>query len=180
MTTPPRLKLTHLAVLAILTVVVAVVLALLGYLLFSLPPSRVQKAGTRYATFNLPTAAAPGPAAGPPAPKRVRYTALEPITGYSSCQGIGLKGAVQTGNGTSIQNVQVVVWDDNAGLLDLASIEASGEYRLDLSAPPPAPQRLWVQLFEDDQPVSQPVVVQTQLDCEQGLQVFEIDWEKVD
>lgn len=179
MTRPPHLKITHLAVLAALAVIVAAILALLGYLLFTLPPSRVQKTGTRYATFNLPTAAAPEPTAGPPEPEQIRYTALEPITGYSNCRSIGLKGAVQAGNGTGTQNVQVVVWDDNAGLLDLASIESGGRYRLDLPGTP-TPQRLWVQLFEDDQPVSQPVIVQTQLDCEQGLQVFEIDWEKVD
>ena len=179
MTNPPHLKITHLAVLTVLVISVMALMALLGYLLLSLPSSRVQRTGTRYATFNLPTAAAPAPTEGPPKPERVRYTAVEPITGYSNCQGIGLRGAVQAGNETGIQNVQIVVWDDNAGLLALASIEARGTYRLDLPGPP-APQRLWVQLFEDDQPVSQPVVVQTQIDCERGLQVFEIDWGKVD
>jgi hypothetical protein len=179
MTGPPHLKIIRLAFLVTLAISVATVLTLLGYLLFTLPPSRVQKTETRYATFNLPTASIPDPTAGPPEPDRISYNALEPITGYSNCQGTGLKGAIQTGNGTDIQDVQVVVWDDDAGLFDMASIGTNGRYRLDLPGPV-MPRRLWVQLFEDDQPVSRPVPVQTQLDCEQGLQVFEIDWEKVD
>jgi hypothetical protein len=179
MTGPPHLRISYLLVLVTLTIIVVAVLALLGYLLFTLPSSYAQKTGTRYATFKLPTASIPDLTVGPPEPERIRYTAMEPITGFSNCQGIGLKGEVQTGNGMGIQNVQIVVWDDNAGLLDMTGIKVGGRYRLDLPDPL-TPQRLWVQLFDDDQPISQPVVGQTQLDCEQGLQVFEIDWEKVD
>ena len=34
--------------------------------------------------------------------------------------------------------------------------------------------------LENDLPVSQPVVVETQIDCQNGFQVYQIDWHKID
>ena len=96
-----------------------------------------------------------------------------------SCERYGFWGKVLASNGIQLQGVQIVVWEGQAGLLALSTTDAEGNYLIEIEAEP-AQRKLWVQVFENDLPVSQPVVVETQIDCQNGFQVYQIDWRKVD
>ena len=130
-------------------------------------------------TFKLPTAPVPTSTPGPVVPGEIIYTAQQPIEGFSSCENFGFKGAVVEGNGTGIQNVQIVVWDKKDGLLAVDVTNAQGSYLIELTNDPSRARDLWVQLYQNDLPVSQPVAVKTQIDCENGFQIHQINWQRV-
>ena len=182
--TPPGSKKSHqIIVLAILGVAVIAVMTILATLLFTLWLP-VNKSATSPAladkqTFKLPTAPVPTSTPGPVVPGEIIYTAQQPIEGFSSCEKFGFKGAVVKGNGTGIQNVQIVVWDKKDGLLALDATSAQGSYLIELSNDPLRQRDLWVQLYQNDLPVSQPVAVKTHIDCENGFQIFQINWQRV-
>ena len=136
------------------------------------------KAAASEQSLSLPTASVPTATPGPPAPRKIVYTAEEPITGFSNCNAFGFHGMVVDGNGAGLQSVQIVIWEAQAGLLALTNTDADGHYSIEIQDPP-APRRLWVQVYEDDVPVSRPVFVETQIDCENGYQVYQIDWQRV-
>ena len=114
----------------------------------------------------------------PPPPQEVIFAAKDPMQGFSNCTHYGFKGVVTAGNGKRLQGVQIVVWEDKAGLLALSNTDATGNYLIDIEAKS-AQRKLWIQVFEDDLPVSQPVFVETQIDCQTGFQFYQIDWQQV-
>jgi len=114
---------------------------------------------------------------GPPAPGKIVYIAEEPVKGYSDCTAFGFKGMVTAGNGSGLQSVQIVVWDAKGELLALNNTDAEGNYSIEIQEPP-ARRKLWVQVYQDDAPVSRPVFLETQNDCENGFQVYRINWRR--
>jgi hypothetical protein len=161
----------------------AIVLGSLACLLFviRLPAGRALTP-TPLATssgLDLPTAAPATATPGPPVPDTVNFVAEEPIKGYSDCNRYGFRGVVKKGNGDGQRDVQIVVWQENAGLLALSSTDETGKYALVIDGLP-AERKLWVQVFENDLPVSLPVFLETQIDCQSGYQIYEIDWQQAD
>jgi hypothetical protein len=71
-----------------------------------------------------------------------------------------------------------VVWEDRVGLLGLDNTDAEGYYVIEAAAEPGL-HKMWVQVYENDVPVSQAVVVETQIDCQIGFQVYEVNWRSV-
>ena len=134
---------------------------------------------TTHSTIAPPSVSLPTVTPGPPGPKEIRFTAEEPIKGFSDCDRYGFWGKVLSSNGTQLRGVQIVVWEGQAGLLALSSTDAEGSYLIEIEAKP-AQRKLWLQVFENDLPVSQPVIVETQPDCQDGFQVYQIDWRKID
>jgi len=184
---PPPLKSRYLPVaVGLLGGLVVLVLGTLACLLLTLrtPPAAAPATRRPVATatsllFDLPTAAPPTATPGPPLPQKISFKAKEPIKGFSDCQKFGFKGSVTGGNGKRLQGVQIVVWDDQNGLLALKNSDAEGNYLITL-ADEPARHRLWVQVYENDLPVSRPVFVETNIDCQNGFQIYQIDWQKLD
>lgn len=127
--------------------------------------------------FPLPTAPLPTHTPGPPAPQTLLFTAQEPITGFSSCATYGFKGRVTAGNGSGLQGVQIVVWQNKQELLALDTTNAEGNYSIEIKDPP-ALRKLWIQIYQNDEPVSLPVFVETQIDCQNGFQLFQVDWQE--
>ena len=184
MTTSPRTpKSRNLpVVVGLIGVFVVVVLGTIICVLFLRLRSvennaRPQVAAATRPPLNLPTVSEPAATPVPPAPGKIVYIASEPIQGYSSCTTFGFKGVVTESNGTGLQNVQVVVWEEQAGLLALTGTDNEGNYLIEILEKP-ATRKLWVQIFENDVPVSQPVLVETQPDCQNGFQIYKIDWQK--
>ena len=177
-------KSRQIIILMILAGAVVTVLTVFICLLLSLwiPDSNVAITPTSVAepAFELPTAPVPTATAGPARPGKIIYTAQPPIEGYSSCNTYGFKGAVVERNGKGIQNVQIVAWDKKEGLLDLDSTDAQGSYLIEIEDSSRKQRDLWVQLFQNDVPVSKPVAVQTQIDCKNGFQIYQINWQKVE
>lgn len=116
---------------------------------------------------------------GPPIPEEIVFTAEEPIKGFSDCNKYGFWGRVSTSNESRLQSVQIVLWESQAGLLALSNIDTEGSYLIEIEDEP-AQRKLWVQVFESDLPVSEPVFVETQSDCQNGFQVFQLDWRQID
>lgn len=156
-----------------------VLMLTLGFALLALPSASqlIPSPATRNPVLQLPTAAIPTSTPGPPAPERIEFMAEEPITGLSNCNVYGVEGVIQTDKGQGLSNTQVVIWDEATGLLDLGVTDSTGRYRIDLEGDL-ALHKLWVQVFNDDQPVSQPVRVEPQLDCQHGFQIFLINWRR--
>jgi hypothetical protein len=172
-----------LVTLGLLSVSVIVVMAVLGYLLLTLKvPAGGNGTPTATATsslrLNLPTAPPPTATPGPPPPQSVSFAAEEPIKGFSNCEAYGFKGVVTTGDGDRLPDVQIVVWEDQAGLLALNSTDMNGSYLIEVEDKP-AQRKLWVQVYENDLPVSKPVLVETQIDCRNGFQFYQINWREV-
>ena len=128
---------------------------------------------------NLDTEPLPTPAAGTNSPSKISYVAQEPIKGFSDCDKFGFKGSVKTGNGTQLEGVQIVVWEETIGLLALDSTDLEGAYSITFEGSAEA-RKLWVQVYENDVPVSQPVLTQIQFDCQTGFQVYQIDWQQIE
>jgi len=72
-----------------------------------------------------------------------------------------------------------VVWEKQAGLLALGTTDTEGNYLIEIEGDP-AQRKLWVQIYENDLPVSQPVFVETHIDCQTGFQFYQIDWHKIE
>ena len=128
---------------------------------------------------DVPTVASPTETPGPPVPETITYTAVEPIKGFSDCNGYGFRGVVRKSNGDGQGGIQIVVWQENAGLLALSDTDEAGIYSIAIDEQP-AHRKLWVQVFEDDLPVSLPVFLETQIDCQNGYQIYQIDWQQVE
>lgn len=84
-----------------------------------------------------------------------------------------------TGSEEPLPGVQVVVWDDVSGLVALDTTGPDGAYRLAIKGKA-AVRNLWVQIYENDLPVSEPVLVQTQVDCEHGFQMYQVNWRQLE
>jgi hypothetical protein len=165
-------------ILGLLSAAVMVVMAVLGYLLLTLPApaNSVTPTTSRRPALVLPTAVAPTATSGPPpSPLEATFIAEEPVKGFSNCTGYGFGGVVKDVNGRGLAGRQVVVWEDQIGLLGVATTDAGGNYTLQFKGQP-APRKLWVQVYHNDQPASAPVLMETQVDCQHGFQVFQIDW----
>jgi hypothetical protein len=108
----------------------------------------------------------------------VTFAAEEPIQGFSDCNRFGFHGAVTGRNGEGKPGVQIVVWMERAELLAMSSTDEAGHYAIVIDEQPSA-RKLWVQVFENDLPVSSSVVLETQIDCQVGYQIFQIDWRQV-
>ncbi len=171
-------------IVGLLGLFVVIVLGTLACLLFALQlPAESEIISTAAATathpsVSLPTASVPTTTPGPPVAQKVVFAAQEPIKGFSDCDVFGFKGIVMAGNGDRLQGVQIVVWDDQAGLLALTITNAEGNYLIEIEDEL-AQRRLWVQVYQDDLPVSRPAFVETQLDCQNGFQVYQIDWRMI-
>jgi hypothetical protein len=127
----------------------------------------------------LPTAPLPVATSGLRRPVDVKYIPEEPITGFSSCHSFGFKGKVITSLDQPLAKVQVVVWSvESGGLLALDTTRADGRYSIEIQAEP-AQRDLWVQLYQNDIPVSEPVPVKTHIDCRTGYQLFQINWHEL-
>ena len=129
--------------------------------------------------LDLPTAPPPTATPGPPIPEEIVFMAEEPIRGFSDCNKFGFWGRVSTSNESRLQGVQIVLWESQAGLLALSNTDTDGGYLIEIEGEP-AQRKLWVQVFEGDLPVSEPVFVETQSDCQNGFQVFQLDWRQAD
>jgi hypothetical protein len=159
---------------------VVIILIVLIYLVYTLPaavPDGDVAVSTR-PVLTLPTAASPTTTPGPPPPQTLKFVPVEPIQGFSNCQNYGFKGVVSDRNGTRLQGVQIVAWEDKVGLLDLSNTDAGGSYFIEVPAQPGL-HKIWVQVFENDVPVSEAVEVDTQINCQTGFQIYQVDWQEV-
>jgi hypothetical protein len=181
MATPksPRLSNIQLIALILLALVVVCVLSVLVYLAYTLRTPAGVAQPTAAMTFALPTAVSPTATIGPPMPAAIRYTAIEPLHGFGNCTQFGAKGTVTASNGQRLQGVQIVLWSRQEGLLALGKTDQNGGYTI-LADGAPAQRQLWVQVFENDVPVSRPVTVNTQINCDTGFQVYQIDWQRIE
>ncbi|MEW5960580.1 MAG: carboxypeptidase-like regulatory domain-containing protein [Chloroflexota bacterium] len=168
-----------LAVLGLLSAAVVMVMAILAYLLFTLPASSPQITPTPSpVALSLPTAPLPAATPGPRWPGKILFRPEKPISGYSNCEVYGFKGRVLADTGEPLADVQIVVWDEVTGLAALATSAANGAYLIQIHDKPAA-RKLWVQIYENDVPVSEPVLTQTQLDCQHGFQVYQVNWRRL-
>ena len=168
---------TWLAIFGVVSVFLLIFMLSLAYALIFQPTrtSQIPATATRLPALSLPTALLPTNTPGPPLPQQVIFTVVEPIEGFSSCDSYGFRGFVMNGNNEPVPSVQVVVWDNQSGLVALNETTDDGFYSIELQELP-AHQRLWVQLIENDLPVSQPLLVEPNVDCQTGYQIYEIDW----
>jgi hypothetical protein len=167
-----------LVVLGLLSAAVACVATVLAYLLLTLPaPAENISPTPRRIVVDLPTAP-PDPAnSGPRRPLEVKFIPEEPIKGFSSCRSFGFKGKVTAR--PDQPKIQVVVWgEESGGLLALDTTNTLGTYSVEIASKP-AQRNLWVQLYQNDIPVSEPVPVKTQIDCQTGYQIFQINWHEL-
>lgn len=181
MTSPNPRKLKSgcwVVTLSFLTIAVMSVMVILITLLFdlSIPVNSVVAAPTRNPGLNLPTAILPTATIGPPIPLKARFTPEEPITGFSNCNAYGFRGRVKSGSEPYPEAVQIVIWEEGSKLLALKTIDAVGEYDLQFAGKPNL-RKLWLQLYQDDVPVSAPLPFVIQADCQVGFQIYQVDWQ---
>ncbi len=167
-------------IIGLLSVAVLGVMAVLAYLLFTLPAPMAMASPTRgRPTLSLPTAPLPATTPGLRRPLYVRFVPQEPIKGFSNCDSYGFRGKVTNPQDGPLAGFQVVVWqDEGGGLLALERTDQNGTYAIKIPAKP-APRALWVQLYEDDSPVSEPILLKTQIDCQNGFQIFQLNWQEL-
>ncbi len=163
--------------LGLLTMAVVCVIFILAYLLVTLPVPAEQPSPTpRRPVLNLPTAPLPTTQFGPPLPLDVKFIAEEPIKGFSNCSAYGFRGVVKADEGADLAGLQIVVWEDQAGgLLAMGSTHTDGAYSIEIKEKP-SQRSLWVQLYRNDVPVSEPLLMKTHLDCQNGFQIYQINW----
>lgn len=164
--------------LSLLSIAVVLVMTTLVTLLFdlSIPVNSVVAAPTRNHILNLPTAALPPVTIEPPTPLEVRFVPEEPVTGFSNCNAFGFLGSVKSGDKPYSEAVQIVIWEEGSKLMALENTDAAGQYDL-LFAGMPGLRKLWVQLYQDDVPVSAPLALVIQEDCQNGFQTYQVDWQ---
>lgn len=186
MATPPartRKNSNLPVIIGLMGVFVVIVLSTIICILFlrlrtTGPNTKQPDTAATQSSVTLPTTSVSTATPGPPLPKKIAYTAQEPIKGYPDCNAFGFYGLVTDSNGNGLQNVQIVVWEAESGLLALNSTDAAGNYSIEIEKPP-AHYKLWVQVFEDDVPVSQPVFLETQIDCTNGFQIYQLNWQEI-
>ncbi|MEM7348759.1 MAG: hypothetical protein AAF485_31395 [Chloroflexota bacterium] len=175
--------------LSILSVLVIVVLAIFAGMVLTLTDTSLGAAtisvadssgsdqlATSTPQFELPTAMVPTATVGPVIPESPRFVAQTPIQGYSDCDIYGFYGQVVGTQGEFLTDVQVVIWEESAVLLALDSTDDKGRYQIKITDQRQA-RNLWVQLYQDDVPVSDPLSLETQADCQSGFQIYQIDWQ---
>jgi len=90
------------------------------------------------------------------------------------CSWFGFAGRITNASGYPIAGITIRIWTDNfTGLLTVSS--ASGEWEQFVNDHPHS-DSWYVQLYEDGQPVSQAVTVQTRADC--GSALVTVDWRR--
>jgi hypothetical protein len=166
-----------LATLGLLTTAVICVIFILTYLLFTLPvPDEPVVLTPRRPALSLPTAPPPTVRFGPRPPRTVKFIAEEPVKGFSSCRAYGFKGTVTAADREHLAGVQVVAWEAEAGgLLAIGDLQTNGTYAIQIEAKP-ARHNVWIQVYQNDIPVSEPLLLETQVDCQAGFQIYEVDW----
>ena len=167
-----------LVVLGLLTIAVVCVVAVLAYLLLTLPVPAVEPAPTpRRTALDLPTA--PLLTTTPGLQRPAEFIPEEPIRGFASCSSYGFRGTIRDSYGSQLADIQVVVWKDEAGeLLALDSTDTLGTYIIEIQGKPTV-YNLWVQVFQDDIPVSEPILLKIQIDCQNGFQIYQINWREL-
>lgn len=167
-------------IIGLLSIAVLGVMAVLAYLLFTLPVSTVMASPTRARPgLSLPTAPLPATTPGLRRPLQVSFEPQEPIQGFSNCDSYGFRGQVTNSQDSPLAGFQVVVWRDaGGGLLALDTTDQNGAYAIQIQAKPAA-RALWVQLYKDDSPVSEPILLKTQIDCQNGFQIFQLNWQEL-
>lgn len=167
----------RLIILILLSVAVVAVMALLAYLLLTLPttPHVQATASPRRPALSLPTAPLPTATPGPPPSLKAVFTAEKPIKGFSDCNKYGFKGVVKASNNDRLAGVQVIIWEEGVGLLNMATTDGGGSYVIEINAKP-ARRKLWVQVYLNDVPASDPISVETEADCHTGFQFYQINW----
>lgn len=170
-----------LVLFGVVSVVLLIFMLSLAYVLIAQPNVTAETAATatRPAGLSLPTAAASTMTPGPPLPERIDYTVEEPIAGFSDCERYGFQGVVLDRHGEPLQGVQIVVWDNQTGLVSLTTTGSQGAYLIELEQLPPH-QKLWIQIFANDLPVAQPLLVEPNVDCQTGYQVYQVNWRQTD
>ena len=166
-------------ILGLLSLAVVGVIVILAYLLLTLPvpATGIPPATPTRPVLTLPTAPLPATTPGLRRPLQVKFVPQEPIKGFPNCNIYGFQGKVNGTNNIPLADIQVVVWRDEAGgLLALATTDKNGAYSIQIRAKP-AQRDLWVQLYQDDSPVSDPLLTKTQIDCQNGFQFFQINWQ---
>ena len=168
-----------LAALGLLSVAVVVVMAILAYLLFTFPaPANNPSPTVPRPALTLPTAPLPTATSGPRLPVEILFVPEEPVQGYANCEIYGFKGTVSGDRNVALAGLQVVVWSKKAGLVALDTIKADGSYLIEVQAEP-AERQLWVQVYQNDVPVSEPLFLKTHIDCQNGFQIYQINWHTV-
>jgi hypothetical protein len=164
-------------IVSLLSMAVIVVIGLLAYLLLTLPvpAADVAKTATARPALTLPTAPLPTTTPGPPPSLKVVFTAQKPIKGFTNCTKYGVKGVVAAANGDRLGGVQITLWEEGVGLVALDTTDAGGSYSIEIKDQPTS-RKLWVQVYQNDLPVSDPLSVETQADCRQGYQIFQVNW----
>jgi hypothetical protein len=167
-------------IIGLLSVAVLCVMAVLAYLLFTLPASTAMVSPTPgRPRLSLPTAPLPTTTPGRRRPMQVRFVPQEPIKGFANCDSYGFRGKVTTRQDNPLAGIQIVVWqEEGGGLLALDTTDQNGTYTILIRAKP-APRQLWVQLYENDRPVSEPILLKTQIDCQNGFQIFQLNWQEL-
>lgn len=168
-----------LVLFGIVSVFLLIFMLCLAYVLVFRPTAGVEAAvtSTPNPALQLPTAPAPTSASGLPLPEHTYFTVEEPVQGFSNCEGYRFSGVVKNSNGTELQGVQVVVWDHQSGLVALNETDAQGFYRIDLESLP-LHQKVWLQIYENDVPVSQPLLIEPDIGCQTGFQFYTINWQR--
>ena len=166
--------------LGLLTIAGVCVVTVLAYLLLTLPvPAAEPSPSPRRTAFDLPTAPLPTTTPGLRRPAEIKFIPEEPIRGFASCSSYGFRGTIRDSNGSQLADIQVVVWKDEAGeLLALDTTNTLGTYFIEFQGKPTV-YDLWVQVFQDDIPVSEPVLLKIQVDCENGFQIYQINWREL-
>lgn len=182
MTAPkkPKLKALYLLVpLGFLTGAVLILFGVMGYMLLTLSPDAPLPSPTpnQAANLSLPTAPAQTVTPGPPQPGQVSFAAEQPIAGSSSCEGYEFRGVVMDAQGDQLSEIQVAVWENDVGLLAIDTTDTNGTYLIELDESL-AEKDLWVQVYQADQPVSEPLKVRFQVDCQTGYQRYQINWRR--
>jgi hypothetical protein len=166
--------------LSLLGVAVVTVMATLAYLLLTLPGPAGQTQATASPSrpaLSLPTAPLPTATPGPPPAGKAIFIPQKPIIGFSDCDSYGFKGIVTASNGDRLAGVQVIIWQEGVGLLTVGNTDIGGSYFIEVKDKP-AQRKLWVQVYQNDVPASEPISVETQADCRTGHQIYQINWQE--
>lgn len=158
-----------------MSLAVITVMGLLVYLLLTLPTADSQATLTPNPTLSLPTAPPPTATLGPPSSTEVVFTAEKPIKGFSNCAKYGFKGVVKASNDDRLAGIQITIWEEGVGLLAVDTTDEDGVYVIEIKDQP-TQRKFWVQVYQNDVPASDPLSVETQSDCRQGYQIYQINW----
>ncbi len=114
----------------------------------------------------------------PPTPTSRLFKAQNPVRGFSECERYGFQGVVRSVTGSGLANVHVVVWAEDMRVLRAERTDVSGVYEAHLLGQAEVSQ-VWIQLYQNDLPVSEAINFDIQEDCQTGYQLYQIDWQAV-